>query len=154
MESLSLVDPLEDLRRVYRQACLALATGKTAEADRILNDVLPTQIAAAQRELGHDIAGDDLLQAVFADEQRRVRDAEAICELLLPRLQRALDNRAAPAPASRSFSPTERAEFASESRPAAAAFSAAPVGASSGPQSIADMLDSMLAQDGARSTRR
>lgn len=139
MESLSLVDPLEELRRLYRQACLALASGKTSEADRMFNDVLPTEIAAAQRELGHDIAGDDILQAVFADEQRRVRDAEAICELLLPRLQRALGTRPAAAPPVPVMS---SASFPTTSSPAGAT------------QSIADMLDSMLAQDGARTGRR
>lgn len=153
MESLSLVDPLEDLRRVYRQAFLALATGKTADADRIFNDVLPVQIAAAQRELGPDIAGDDALQAIFADEQRRVRDAEAICELLLPRLQRVPAPRV-PADVARELPPVDRALSGASSRPSEPAFAAAPADASRSSQSIADMLDSMLAQDGARSARR
>ncbi len=131
------VDPLAELRRLYRQACVHQFAGETEEAGSILRTILPARIIE-MRQTGS--ADEATLQQVFAEEHRRVADAQLFSELVLPRLQPSLR-----------LGPTEAL---TSSQPIPTASRKANRSVASEPQSITDMLDSMLAQDSARPGRR
>ncbi len=137
MEFLLPVDPLSELRRLYREACLHQFANEPAAAAAILEHALPARLKLLQEA---DVTGrltPEFVQRALEEEYRRVVDAEALGELLLPRLKHAL------------------AQTGTAARTSTPATNPAPtVRAASGPQSISDMLDSMLSQQSAAPKRR
>lgn len=138
MEFLLPVDPLSELRRLYREACLHRFANEPAAAADILENALPAHFKRLQETDTTGALNPQAVQRALEEEYRRIVDAEVLGELLLPRLKRALAQPGA----------GPRAESSSASSPAPAAREA------SGPQSISDMLDSMLSQQAPAGKRR
>lgn len=142
MEFLFPVDPLDDVRRLYRQACLHRLANETASATRILQEELPSRVARLQAEDAEGRCTPEAIRAALAEEHRRAVDAHVVGEWLFSRLQ------------SGSVSPFPAAKPALSPAPPPAVASASPAtNAAGGPQGIADMLDSMLAQERPRKSR-
>jgi hypothetical protein len=145
MEFFIPVDPLDDVRRLYRQACLHRLANETSAAAKILQEQLPDHVARLQ-------AGDqegrwtrEVLQSAFEEEYRRVVDAHVVGEWVFSRLQTGSQVPFASVKAAPVAAPV--------AEPVVAARRPAPAVEPGGQQSITDMLDSMLAQDRPRKTR-
>lgn len=147
MEFFFPVDPLDDVRRLYRQACLHRLANESTAAARILQQELPAQVARLQAGDNEGRWSDDTLRSVLAEEYRRVTDAQMVGDLVLRRLQ-------PPAEPTANIQATATAPIASSAVPAETTRAPAPAERpASGPQGIADMLDSMLAQERPRRAR-
>ncbi len=141
MEFFIPVDPLDDVRRLYRQACfLRLANDSTAAA-KILQQELPHRVAELQASDANGPWTNEALQSAFTEEYRRVVDAQVVGDLVLSRLPPS----AVQAPAA--------GPLRTVATPAEPASRTAPPPSPGGPQSITDMLDSMLIQDRPRKPR-
>ncbi|HET7535707.1 MAG TPA: hypothetical protein VFJ90_04585, partial [Candidatus Didemnitutus sp.] len=99
---------------------------------RFEQDELQPAVASYRKMQGDEALPERALTEIFAIEERRVADADALCELLVPRLVARL-------PAAISSGNTPGAPVLRT--PAAA------VVAPSGPPAIPDLLDAMLALD-------
>jgi hypothetical protein len=144
MEFLFPVDPLDDVRRLYRQACLHRLANETASATRILQEELPSRVARLQADDADGRCTPEAIRAALAEEHRRAVDAHVVGEWLFSRLQ---SGSVSPFPAA---TPAPSPAPAPSRDTAPAPREAMPAG---GPQGIADMLDSMLAQERPRKTR-
>ncbi len=140
MEFFFPVDPLDDVRRLYRQACLHRLAHDEGAAARILNHDLPALVARLRAGDDGYRWTDEALRAACADEYRRVLDAQVIGDFVLRRLQGTSADSAAPFVAVAPVAVPDEPAPPPRERPA-------------GPQSITDMLDSMLAQDRPRRAR-
>lgn len=141
MEFFFPVDPLDDVRRLYRQACLHRLANDAAAAARILHQELPPMVAQMRASDAEGRWTDEALRALFVEEYRRVLDAQVVGDFVLRRLQGAPAESAPPFPVS---PPAAVHEVTS---------APAPSERPSGPQTITDMLDSMLAQERPRRAR-
>ncbi len=146
MEFLFPVDPLDDVRRLYRQACLHRLANETASATRILQEELPSRVARLQADDAEGRCTPEAIRAALVEEHRRAVDAHVVGEWLFSRLQSAS---VSPFPASAPV-PSPAPMAAPVHAPAPAPRETKPVG---GPQAITDMLDSMLAQERPRKAR-
>lgn len=138
MEFFIPVDPLDDVRRLYRQACLHQLANENTAAAKILQEELPGRVAQLQAADREGRWTQEALQAALAEEYRRVTDAHVVGEWVFSRLQSGSRH---PFPAAATPTPSVREPVQA---PAADPRPSRPPG---GPHSITDMLDSMLAQD-------
>jgi len=141
MEFFFPVDPLDDVRRLYRQACLLRLANESSAAARILQQDLPDRVAELQASDADGRWTTEALQSAFAEEYRRVVDAQVVGDLVLSRLHPSAAHSPAASPVTAVATPAEPAHRK------------APAPSPAGPQSITDMLDSMLTQDRPRKPR-
>lgn len=121
-----------EIIRLVRRVCLLREDGEMLRARRFEQDELQPAIASYRKMQGDEALPERALTEIFAIEERRVADADALCELLVPRLAARL-----PSAISTGNNPV-----APVSRTPAVAVSAA-----AGPPAIPDLLDAMLALD-------
>ncbi len=145
MEFFIPVDPLDDVRRLYRQACLHRLANETSAAAKILQEELPDHVARLQASDRDGRWTREVLQSAFEEEYRRVVDAHVVGEWVFSRLQTGSQVSFATVTAAPATAPA--------AEPVAAARRPVPAADSGGQQSITDMLDSMLAQDRPRKAR-
>lgn len=122
---------LADVRRIHRQVCLLRAQGDTAGAEALCSGELSAALARLPGS-----AGPAQIQQVFAEEETRLADAEALAGLLGPMLIRQLAARElpalpdGPAPSAAGRNPPRRRD----------------------PATVADFIDQMLAAETAART--
>ena len=110
---------------IYRRICLLRCSGRAAEAARLESGDLACTLQQVAGSTGETAAFATFRDGVFEIETERVRHAQAVAELLAPLLLERLG------------------------RPVARAGTAQPVPATApkrGPVDIADMIDTLLAQ--------
>lgn len=118
----------DDVAAVYRRICLLRCSGRTAEAARLEAGDLARLLSQMADLNGEPAAFATFRDGLFEIEAERVRHAHAVAELLAPLLLERLGGRA-PAP-----------DAGRPPRPPA------PAAAATSPATIADMIDTMLAQ--------
>lgn len=131
--------PWNDVRRIYRRMCVLRATGKNDEAARLENQDLARALAEARIATNNS----EEEAVVFAQEVERVANAAVLAELIAPMVAeqvRAASPRI-PAPSNNPAAPPAE-QIPKAARPHQDAV-----------PTIADMLDGMLAQEPARSSR-
>ncbi len=126
---------------MVRRICLLREDGEMLRARRMEETELQPAVGEYRKMRGDEALPERALEEIFAIETRRVADADALCELLVPRLTARLPfgvstGTTAAVPVSRVASPI-------------GAIGAAPAG----PPAIPDLLDAMLALDHAGSRR-
>jgi len=132
--------PWDDVRRIYRRACVLRATGRSEEATHIESVELPRALENAQRDPLCSLQE----QAVLAEEVERVTNAFILAELVGPMLAEQLR-------AEGSVITSASAPSAGKTEPKV---DPAPTRAPSDePPSIADLIDGMLSQERAQSPR-
>ena len=124
----------KNLRQLYRRICLLRGTGQVAEAVRLEESELPAAVAATQAAGADEAAISSLCQA----ERARVADLQDLAEILAPMLAKTLGAAIGLA--------TKPAAAVVSSITARAAASKAVTKATVVP-SVADLIDSMLAQE-------
>ncbi len=110
---------------IYRRICLLRCSGRTAEASRLESTDLARTLQQVAASIGETAAFATYRDGLFELETERVRHAQAVAELLAPLL---LERLGRPAEGARSFRATP------------------PAAAKRGHADIADMIDTMLAQ--------
>lgn len=126
------------MRRVYRRVCLLRAAGEIDEAAALEHGELRGAVAAAR--IASDGAPDEAA-AIFAEEADRVASAQTLAELLAPLLAARLGREPSAAPG------VPATPVSAASDPPAS--EAAGRHASGEVPPIADLIDSMLAQQNA-----
>ena len=126
-------DRVAAISRLVRKVCLLREQGDVSGADGIES----TQLADAVRSLREDSGGEGLpeveLREIYAVERKRVADADALCELLVPRLQGF-------APSTATSTPTVRSTVLTVT-------SSRPASSTEGSPGIPELLDAMLAAE-------
>lgn len=133
--------PVEDealvrITRLVRRVCVLREQGETAEAKRLEDEKLGSEIRDLRLSQGPQALPEGELAALFATESKRAIEAVALAEMLIPQLLGRLPANPVPAPAPvRPFVPTSVP--APELRPATMG----------GSPAIPDLLDAMLARE-------
>ena len=122
------------LRQLYRRICLLRGTGQIAEAARLEETELPAVVAASQAA-GADEAA---IRSLYQAERTRVADLQDLAEILAPMLAKTLAGAIGLA--------TKPAAAVVSSITARAAANKAVTKTTVVP-SVADLIDSMLAQE-------
>lgn len=140
-------DRLAGLARLARRICVLRERGEGVAADQLEKNEFGNMVRDIRLAEGPDAVPESELRVVFATEERRVADAAVLAELLAPQLAAvvAKESRTAahvhqPATASPYEIPT--------------IFSRTPEPATAGSTAIPDLLDAMLAADGAARRQR
>lgn len=131
---------LSGIVRLVRRVCVLRERGEAAAAARLEENDFATAVRDLRLAEGPDAVTAEELQAMFAAEEERVANAAVLAELLVPQLRGALADGAGPSPAA---TVSARRETPA---PFAVARVTEPV---AGSPAITDLLDAMLAADGA-----
>jgi hypothetical protein len=115
----------DDAAAIYRRICLLRCSGRAAEAKRLESGDLACALQQMAGSGGETAAFATYRDGVFEIETERVRHAQAVAELLAPLLLERLGRPGAPA------GPVRPAPVPAAKR---------------GPVDIADMIDTLLAQ--------
>jgi len=134
---------LSGLARLVRRICVLREQGDATVAAQLEKNDLANAVRDLRLAEGLDAVSAEELRAIFATEERRVADASVLAELLLPQLRDAWAN--APKQSSGASAGIRRESPVAAPAPRVTE----PV---AGSPAITDLLDAMLAADGA--TRR
>lgn len=126
--------------RLVRRICVLRERGEAAAAARLEENDFATAVRDLRLAEGPDALPAEELQTIFAAEEQRVANAAVLAELLIPQLRGALADGAFP-----STGPATNLRRETPA-PFAVARVSEPV---AGSPAITDLLDAMLAADGA-----